>query len=131
MKIGAKVVLILILGIAAIMVGYAYFNLSTWKRELTAEMRKEVRAMGVILQIAIENDFRDRQLSDTQRLVDQIGDYERVLGVIVYDERGRKIAISKSIQRYPLPRPQGLKDVLASRSKMPRLREIASLTGPP
>ena len=94
--------------------GYAYFSLNTWKEELTDEMRKEVRAMGVILQIAIENSFRDRQFSDTQRLVDRIGDYERVLGVIVYDGKGRRIAVSKSIKARLLPRPQGLKDVLAT-----------------
>ncbi len=97
MKLGTKLTLYLSLIIVLILSGYGTLDILTRRDILIRKMKAEVRGTARTLSASIEGLSLPAEQEYVQDLIDAVIDYERTLGVIVYDEAGSLIFRSHSL----------------------------------
>ncbi len=98
MKIGTKLTIFLSLIIIAVLSGYGYFDILSRRDILIRKMKAETRSTGRTLDISLEKIFQPDEMKYIQGLIDEVSNYERTLGVIVYFQREKTVFHSHSLQ---------------------------------
>ncbi len=101
MRIGTKLTLSLVTPLAGIMVFYGYLNERRYREHYHEELIREGRVISRTVEIAMEDYFRDRQMSDARKVVDRITRYERILGLRLFNPDGTLSYQSASLSRLP------------------------------
>ncbi len=125
MKIGAKLMIALVLPLIALVLVMGFLFQKRSQVLLREELVKEGRAIALVVQIAAEDYLRDRQLTDLQQLVEGITGYERVLGLRLFDASGAIRYQSRALTPYPFRHVKVLQKVIADRQP----RETRRLIG--
>ena len=88
MSINTKLVLLLTVAVGAVMLVGSFLSLRQREAALETALRDELRAHAVTLQIALEENYQNGQISEAQRLIDRLRENSRVYGVLLFDENG-------------------------------------------
>jgi signal transduction histidine kinase len=87
LKLGTKLTLYLSLIIILVLSGYGYLDILSRRDILVRKMKAEVRSTGRTLEVSLEKISPREEREYVQGLIDAMSEYERTLGVIVYDQR--------------------------------------------
>src|SRR6266850_1645194 len=123
-KIGTKLVISLAVPLVALMALFGYLSQRTSRAHLEGEMKREGRAVARTMQLAIEDYLRDHQMQDIRELADQLSNYERILGIRIFNRRGVLLYQSSSLSTRPFARPEALDRALLQRRSSETRLEI-------
>ncbi len=98
MKLGAKFTLTTSMVVAVVIALYGYQTIATRRNILLSRMKREVRAIARTARIYFE-EAPSREGRDFQTLVNEIGEFEKTVGVFV--ELNRKALQSESLKELP------------------------------
>ena len=101
MSVGTRLAIFLAVPLVLVMALFGYIDQRNSGALLQDELAREGRAMARMVQIAMEDALRDRQIEDVRALVDQVTGYERVLGVRIFDPTGLVIYQPADLTTYP------------------------------
>jgi signal transduction histidine kinase len=98
-KLGTKLILYLILIVIVVMTIHGYLSVQQDKENLTAEIRVGMRGFSRAIQTVLAEVYANRDdLKGTQDAIDKIGPRGNIHGLIVYDTKGKPIALSASLK---------------------------------
>jgi len=98
MKLGTKLILPLVATTVAIMSVHGYLSLEQDKKNSLREVRVGMRGLTRAVQATLSDLFvEDRNLKSTQEFIDRVGPRGNIHGIVVYDARGKQIAVSASL----------------------------------
>jgi two-component system NtrC family sensor kinase len=111
-KLGFRFTLFLVVPLVALTVLLGFWYLQESRRTLREELRREGRAIALVVQVAAEDYLRDRQFEDLRRFVDQVTGYERLLGLRLFDAAGAIAYQSAVLDTFPFRHRSVLSEVL-------------------
>lgn len=97
MRLGTKLTLYLSLIIVVVLSGYGYFHILSRRDILIRKMKIEVESAARSLKVSLEKVSLQREGAFVQDLIDAIEEYEKTLGVIVYQQRNDLVFRSRSL----------------------------------
>jgi len=112
MTLGTRLALSLAGPLVLVMLLFGYIDQRTSRALLQDELAREGRASARMMQIALENALRDRQIEDVRALIDNVTGYERILGLRIFDDHGTIIYEPPDLAAIPFTAPAALKTVL-------------------
>src|SRR6266571_1954086 len=112
MSVGTRLAIFLAVPLVLVMTLFGYIDQRNSGALLHDELAREGRAMARMVQIAMEDALRDRQIEDVRALVDKVTGYERVLGLRIFDNRGTIIYEPPDLAAYPFAAAGVLRTVL-------------------
>jgi trehalose 6-phosphate synthase len=97
MRTTLKIILPLIVSVAAVSLLFAAYQVRTEKRILRNDLTRRTEILGESLQENVEPLLEHGQERNLQRLVERFGQREHLKGVAIYDARGAVLAITSGI----------------------------------
>ena len=97
MKLGSKLTIYLSIIIIIVLSGYGYFHILSRRELLVKKMKVEVKSIGQTLKVSLEKISLPKEVEYVQDLIDAIEEYEKTLGVIVYDQGKNLVFRSRSL----------------------------------
>jgi trehalose 6-phosphate synthase len=97
MRTTLKIILPLIVSVAAVSLFFAAYQVRTEKRTLRNDLSRRAEILGESLQESIEPMLERAQEKNLQRLVERFGQREHLKGVAIYDPTGAVLAITSGI----------------------------------
>jgi two-component system, NtrC family, sensor kinase len=98
LRLGTKLTLYLSLIIILVLSGYTYLDILSRREILIRKMKAEVRSTGRTLKVSLDAISLPGGMEYIQGLIDAVSEYERILGVIVYYQKGSLIFRSHSLE---------------------------------
>jgi signal transduction histidine kinase len=98
LRLGTKLTLYLTLIIILVLSGYGYLDILSRRDILVGKMKAEVRSTGRTLEVSLEKISPREEREYLQGLIDAMSEYERTLGVIVYDQKENLTFCSGSLK---------------------------------
>src|SRR5580704_13984568 len=105
MRTTLKIILPLIVSVAAVSLLFAAYQVRTEKRNLRNDLSRRAEILGESLQENVEPLLERSQDKNLQRLVERFGQREHLKGVAVYDSAGAAIAITPALASVFKSRP--------------------------
>ncbi|MBD0320968.1 MAG: hypothetical protein ICV87_11585, partial [Gemmatimonadetes bacterium] len=124
MRLGTRLLLPLLLVVAAVMAAYGGWALRQRQGVQIAEARRETRAYATALGIGLEQAFRDPDLRDVQEIINRISREPQIYGVLVYGRDGRVLFVSDPLQAGKAVPPALLGGVLGTGRAVELERDI-------
>jgi len=87
LRLGTKLTLYLSLIIILVLSGYGYLDILSRRDIVVRKMKAEVRSTGRTLEVSLEKISPREEREYVKGLIGAMSEYERTLGVIVYDQR--------------------------------------------
>src|SRR6267378_4825190 len=97
MRTTLKIILPLIVSVAAVSLLFAAYQVRTEKRNLRNDLSRRAEILGESLQENVEPLLERGQEKSLQRLVERFGQREHLKGVAIYDAMGAVLAITPGI----------------------------------
>src|SRR5260370_7363545 len=115
MRTTLKIVLPLIVSVAAVSLLFAAYQVRREKRILRNDLSRRAEILAESLQESVEPLLEHAQERNLQRLVDRFGQREHLKGVAIYNATGIAIAITSAVSpvfrfRPPAPAPAAQKN---------------------
>ena len=105
MKLGTKLAISLVLTTIVIMVIHGYLSIQQDRENIVREIRVGMRGFTRAIQAALNDIYGDeKDLKGTQEFINRVGSQGNIHGLVVYDIKGRPVAVSESLQettRFP------------------------------
>lgn len=124
MSINTKLVLLLTLAVGAVMLVGSFLSLRQREAILETALRDELRAHGVTLQIALEENYQNGRTAAAQQLIDRLRENSRVYGVLLFDENGDLRSISQTNTAADFRQPPELETVLRTGETVEFIRAV-------
>jgi alpha,alpha-trehalose-phosphate synthase [UDP-forming] len=105
MRTTLKIILPLIVSVAAVSLLFAAYQVRTEKRNLRNDLSRRAETLGESLQENVEPLLERSQDRNLQRLVERFGQREHLKGVAVYDSAGAALAITPGLASVFKSRP--------------------------
>src|SRR2546428_13837970 len=112
MTLGTRLALSLAGPLVLVMLLFGHIVPRTGRALLHDQLAREGRGMARMVQIAMEDALRHRQIEDVRALVDKVPGYERVLGLRIFDNQGTVIYQPPDLAAYPFASAGALKTAL-------------------
>src|SRR6267378_4285701 len=96
MRATLKIVLPLIVSVAAVSLLFAAYQVRREKRMLRNDLSRRAEILGESLQESVEPLFERAQESDLQTFVERFGQREHLIGVAIYNAAGTAVAITSA-----------------------------------
>src|ERR1051326_2789616 len=97
MRLAFRLTLFLIVGVAAVATGFAYYQVQTERRSLERDLRRQAFDLVEMQAKAVQPLMARRAYRELQTLVDRSSNRERLVGMAVYDAAGMPVAISSAL----------------------------------
>jgi trehalose-6-phosphate synthase len=97
MRATLKIVLPLIISVAAVSLLFAAYQVRREKRMLRNDLSRRAEILGEGLQESVESLFERAQESNLQSLVERFGQREHLIGVAIYNAAGAAVAITSAV----------------------------------
>ncbi len=98
MKLGTKLILVLVATLVLIMSVHGYWSIEQDRENTLREMRVGMIGLSRSIQAALRYIYSDeREIDATQRFIDSVGRSGNIHGVVVYDTAAKPIATSASL----------------------------------
>src|SRR3989338_1431766 len=105
MKLGTKLIVYLLGVVIIVMTIHGYLSIQQDRENIVREIRVGMRGFTRAIQAALNNIYGDeRDLRATQDFINRVGSKGNIHGLVLYDIRGRAVAVSESLQettRFP------------------------------
>src|SRR3990167_2293362 len=105
MKLGTKLAVSLVFTTLVIMTIHGYLSIQQDKENIVREIRGGMRGFSRAIQAALNDIYGDeRDLKGTQEFINRVGSKGNIHGLVLYDIKGRPVAVSESLQettRFP------------------------------
>lgn len=105
MKLGTKLAVSLVLTTIVIMVIHGYLSIQQDRQNIVREIRVGMRGFSRAIQAALNDIYGDeKDLKATQEFINRVGSQGNIHGLVVYDIKGRPVAVSESLRettRFP------------------------------
>src|SRR5438105_655151 len=98
MRLAFRLNLLLIAGVAAVSMGFAYYQVRSERRGLERDLQRQALNLAESIAKAAEVPVERHAYRDLQVLVDRFKDRERLAGIAVYDDTGKLVAITAGLQ---------------------------------
>lgn len=99
MKLGTKLIVYLVGTVILTMLIHGYLSIKQDREIVSSQMRLGMRGFARSIQGALGNFYGDRgSLSATQSFIDTVGPKDNIHGVVVYNTKGERIAVSRSLK---------------------------------
>lgn len=110
-----RLIVSLIVGIALISSGFAYYEVLRQKRALRGDLEHRAEMLGESIAGNVERSWNTASDSnkELQQLVQRFGSREHLLGVAIYDRQGALIAISPELDQFLTSRPLQVTETIA------------------
>src|SRR5271165_7125063 len=99
--LSVRLIVSLIVGITLVSSGFSYYEVLGEKRALRSDLERRAEMLGESLVGNVEQvwttDSGAVHDNELQRLVQHFGNREHLLGVVIYDRRGARIAITTQL----------------------------------
>lgn len=126
MSINTKLVLLLTLAVGAVMLVASFLALRQRESALESALRDELRAHGITLQIALEENYQNGRINEAQKLIDRMRENSRVYGVLFFDETGNLRSLSQTETATEFRQPPELQTVLQTGETIEFIRAVES-----
>ena len=100
MRISLRLILSLIVGVTLLSVVFAMFQLRAEKRGLESDLAKRAEILAESLAANAEPLLARGSSANLQKIVTRFGNRERVTGIAVFDESGKKVAMTPGLESY-------------------------------
>ncbi|HKQ71164.1 MAG TPA: HAMP domain-containing sensor histidine kinase [Polyangiaceae bacterium] len=100
MGLAARLLLVLLVPIAICFAAFGFSTVRLRRQLMTEEAERENRDHGIVLQLAFDAFLRDHSLEDLSVLAEDLSRADRILGVVIFDDRDRPVAGSKAVASY-------------------------------
>jgi len=97
MRLAFRLTLFLIVGVAAVATGFAYYQVQTERKGLERDLRRQAFDLAEAQSKAIQPLMIRAAYRELQTLVDRSNDRDRLVGIAVYDPNGVPLAISSGL----------------------------------
>ena len=97
MKIGYRLIVLLILGVTLVAFFFTYSEVRTEKRALRSDLENRAELLGDSLAQSVALLLSKRSRKELQVLVDRFGNREKLAGVVVYDDQNRPLAMTSQL----------------------------------
>src|SRR5271169_5017784 len=101
--LSVRLIISLILGITLVSSGFAYYEVLGEKRALRSDLERRAEMLGESLTGNVERSWNagpDKPPNhELQRLVQQFGNREHLLGVVIYDRQGAVVAMTPELTK--------------------------------
>src|SRR5580704_17831005 len=97
MRTTLKIILPLIVSVAAVSLLFAAYQVRTEKRNLRNDLSRRAEILGESLQESVEPLLERAQERSLQRLVERFGQREHLKGVAIYNTTGAVLAITPGL----------------------------------
>src|SRR5213592_4306945 len=97
MRLTSRLSLSLIFAVAAVSVGFAFYQIRAQSRGMERDLERESLMLAESLGRAAEPLVANRSYNDLQRLVERFKDRETVAGIAVYDADGTPLATTPGL----------------------------------
>ena len=98
MRLAFRLNLLLIACVAAVSMGFAYYQVRTERRSLERDLQRQALDLAESLGKAAEAPLERQSYGELQALVDRFNDRERLAGIAVYDGAGKLVAITAGLE---------------------------------
>jgi alpha,alpha-trehalose-phosphate synthase [UDP-forming] len=98
MRLTYRLSLSLICGVAAVSLGFAFFQTRAETQGLRRDLESHALVLAESLGRSAEPLTLKRSLRDLQRLVDRVKDREQIAGMAIYDAAGQVLAVTSGFQ---------------------------------
>src|SRR6185295_17211834 len=98
MRLAYRLNLLLIAGVAAVSMGFAYYQVRTERRSLERDLQRQALNLAESLGKAAEAPLERHSYRELQALVDRFKNRERLAGIAVYDQSGKLVAITAGLE---------------------------------
>ena len=115
MRTTIKLILSLVIAVAAVAIVFAYIQVNRDRGELQTELERRSRLLALGLQGTIGPLINAGPSADLERLVEKFGNRERLYGVAVYDAQGRPLAMTPGLKPILTDTPQTVASSLSRR----------------
>ena len=88
MTTSTRLIIILTVAVGAVMAVAGYMIVKQQEEMLLGQMRTELRAHAVTLQIALDTSLRSKRAADAKQLIDRLNENPKLFGVLLFDEGG-------------------------------------------
>src|SRR5512140_2655433 len=97
MRLALRLNLLLIAGVAAVAMGFAYYQVRSERRGLERDLQRQALDLAESQAKAVEPLLAAHSYRSLQATVDRFAGRERLAGMMVSDEKGRPVAISSDL----------------------------------
>jgi signal transduction histidine kinase len=102
MRLGTKLILCLVTTLVVTMFAHGYLSIQQDRENILREMRVGMMGLSRTIQVALRYTYGDAgDLVATQALIDGVGRVGNIHGVVVFDQAGKRAAISASLKDHP------------------------------
>jgi signal transduction histidine kinase len=99
MKLGTKLIVFLITTVIVTMTVHGYLSVQQDQKNVEREIRVGMRGFARAIQVSLGHFYGDLQdLAATQKFIDAVGPRGNIHGVILYDQEGKRVAVSASLR---------------------------------
>jgi trehalose-6-phosphate synthase len=105
MRITLRLILVLIVGITAVSLLFAYFQVEAIRGALRHDLDRRASLLAESLEEAVVPLLETSQQEELLRLVERFGNREHLAGVVVYDREGKIVAITNALSQRLKARP--------------------------
>lgn len=112
MNISSKLIFLLTISVGLVMLLASFLFLLQREAGLENALRDELRAHAVTLQTALEENYAEGRVAQSQRLIDRLRENSRVYAVLLFDERGDLVKLSQPETEQIFLQPPELGEVL-------------------
>src|SRR5713101_506274 len=121
MRTNLRFLVPLIVGLVVLSTAFAFYQVSMEKRSLRGELERRAATLAESLVDSVEPLLARGATVDLRRIVQRNSNQERVLGIAIYDESGKRVAASAQLEKPAQPfdafnraqqHPQGIGEFL-------------------
>src|SRR5437667_3589559 len=92
-----RLIISLILGITLVSLGFSYYQVVGEKRRLRSDLERRAEVLGESLADNVERSWEVDSDRELQRLVQRFANREHLIGVAVYDQHGKAVAMTSGL----------------------------------
>ncbi len=95
--LSARLIIALIVGITLVSLSSSYYEVLSQKRAQRKDLVRRAEVLGESLAGNIERELEKGSTRNLQRVVERFGNREHLVGLAIYDEQGKPIAVTKAL----------------------------------
>ncbi|MGA8525171.1 MAG: trehalose-6-phosphate synthase, partial [Candidatus Sulfotelmatobacter sp.] len=115
--LSVRLIVSLIVGITLVSLGFSYYEVVGEKRALRSDLERRAEVIGESVAGNVEKSWENGSERGLQRLVQRFGSREHLLGIAVYDHKGKLVAITSELGEVLTAAPPNVAQVIAQDSE--------------
>ena len=95
--LSVRLIVSLIFGVTLVSLGFSYYEVVGEKRALRSDLERRADVLGESIAANVEKSWETGSEGGLQRLVQRFGNRDHLLGIAVYDRKGKVLAITSEL----------------------------------